>query len=567
MTQTEALDILKLGHNVFLTGPAGSGKTHLLNKYINFLKDNYVDVGITASTGIAATHMGGTTIHSWTGMGIKDSLDRGDLEELKSRKYLRDRFERTQVLILDEISMLHHFRLDLINKICQYMKNSLLPFGGIQVILCGDFFQLPPVARSGEPLAQFAYEAEIWKEADFKICYLEEQHRQTDSAFIKILNEIRKNNLSAESMKNLMSRKLDQGLTLVQTKVKPWSEPTRLHTHNIDVDEINQRELEKLHGQQREFQMDGQGRKPLVDSLKKSCLAPEVLKLKVGAKVMFVKNNFEEGFVNGTLGKVVAFDKEGPVVQTIYGKTIHVKPTSWMIEEDGKPKATISQYPLRLAWAITVHKSQGMSLDAIEVDLSKSFERGMGYVALSRVRSLDGLTLLGLNEMAVQVRGEVLDFDEELRKISNKHLAEMHALTNEEKEKRQKKFLEKISPDRTASGRIRKKKISTFEETRKYLEAGLNINEIANAKGVHVKTVFDHLEKLLAEDPKLDIRSLENEISINKFKKIYKAFNDIYGDNRELRLTPVMKLLGDEKSGCSFEDLRLVRLFLKKKGM
>jgi hypothetical protein len=188
-------------------------------------------------------------------------------------------------------------------------------------------------------------------------------------------------------------------------------------------------------------------------------------------------------------------------------------------------------------------------------------------VALSRVRSLEGLTLLGLNEMAVLVRGEVLDFDEELRKISNKHLADMLSLTNEEKEKRQKKFLEKISPDKTASGRIRKKKISTFEETRKYLEAGLNINEIANAKGTKVGTVFDHLEKLLAEDPKLDIRHLENEISVNKFKKIYKAFNDIYGDNRELRLTPVMKLLGDEKSGCSFEDLRLVRLFLKKKGM
>jgi len=566
MTQTEALDILKLGHNVFLTGPAGSGKTHLLNKYINFLKDNYVDVGITASTGIAATHMGGTTIHSWTGMGIKDSLDKGELEELKSRKYLRDRFERTQVLVLDEVSMLHHFRLDLIDQICRHMKNSDEPFGGLQVILCGDFFQLPPIARAGEPAAQFAYESEIWREANFKICYLEEQHRQTDSAFIKILNEIRRNDLSAESMKNLMSRHSSK-INHSPKMANDLKEPTRLHTHNIDVDEINQRELEKLHGQQREYQMDGQGRKPLVDSLKKSCLAPEVLRLKVGAKVMFVKNNFEEGFVNGTLGKIVAFDHDGPVVLTTYGRTIHVKPTSWMIEEEGKPKATISQYPLRLAWAITVHKSQGMSLDAIEVDLSKSFERGMGYVALSRVRSLEGLTLLGLNEMAVQVRGEVLDFDEELRKISNKHLAEMHALTDEDKENRQKKFLEEISPDRTVSGRIRKKKISTFEETRKYLDAGLNMNEIANAKGTKIGTVFDHLEKLLAEDPKLDIRHLENEISVNKFKKIYKAFNDIYGDNRELRLTPVMKLLGDEKSGCSFEDLRLVRLFLKKHGM
>jgi predicted ATPase len=559
MTQAEALDILKLGHNVFLTGPAGSGKTHLLNKYINFLKDNYVDVGITASTGIAATHMGGTTIHSWTGMGIKDSLTSVDLEELKSRKYLRDRFDRTQVLVIDEVSMLHHFRLDLINEICKYMKNSDVPFGGMQVILCGDFFQLPPIARFGEPAAQFAYESEVWREANFKICYLEEQHRQTDTAFLKVLNEIRGNRLSDEGMKYLLSRKACQSKTLI--------EPTRLHTHNIDVDLINQKELEKLHGQQREYQMESKGRKPLVDSLKKSCLAPEILKLKIGAKVMFVKNNFEEGYVNGTLGKVTAFDYEGPIITTARGKNIHVKPANWMIEEDGKAKATIGQYPLRLAWAITVHKSQGMSLDAIEVDLSKSFERGMGYVALSRVRSLEGLTLLGLNDLAVQVRGEVLDFDEELKEISNKHLAAMLSLTDDDRLEKQKKFLQKISPARTSSGKIKKVKVSTFEETRKMFEAGMNLNEIANGRGLSIKTVFDHIEKLLDEDHKLDIRHLEGEISINKFKKIYKAFNDIYGDNRELRLTPVMKILGGDNSGFSFEDLRLVRLFLKKKGM
>jgi hypothetical protein len=507
--------------------------------------------------------MGGTTIHSWTGMGIKDSLTKGDLEELKSRKYLRDRFLRTQVLVIDEVSMLHHFRLDLIDEICRHMKDSDAPFGGMQIILCGDFFQLPPIARFGEPAALFAYESEIWKNANFKICYLEEQHRQTDTAFLKVLNEIRGNRLSEEGMKHLLSRKPAQGGTLA----KPLVEPTRLHTHNIDVDLVNERELAKLHGQGREYIMDGNGRKPLVDALKKSCLAPEVLRLKVGAKVMFVKNNFEEGYVNGTLGKIISFDHEGPVVQTARGKNIHVKPANWMIEEDGKAKANISQFPLRLAWAITVHKSQGMSLDAIEVDLSKSFERGMGYVALSRVRSLDGLTLLGLNDIAVEVRGEVLDFDEELKKISNKHLAEMSALVDADRLEKQKKFLKKISPERTASGKVKKKKVSTLEETRTYLDSGMNLNEIMNAKGTKIGTVLDHIEKLLDEDPKLDIRHLEGEISVNKFKKIYKAFNDIYGDNRELRLTPVMKILEKDNSGFTFEDLRLVRLFLKKKGM
>lgn len=562
MTQKEALDILKLGHNVFLTGPAGSGKTFVLNEYIKFLRENFVDVGITASTGIAATHMGGTTIHSWTGMGIKDALTKIDLEELQTRKYLKDRFARTQVLVIDEVSMLHHFRLDLIDKICRHMKNSDSPFGGMQVILCGDFFQLPPIARFGEPVAQFAYESAAWEGAKFKVCYLEEQHRQTDSAFLKVLNEIRKNRLSDEGMNHLMSRHTKN------RKAEPEQiEPTLLYTHNIDVDNINQKELEKLHGQQREYEMESKGRSPLVDLLKKSCLAPEVLKLKVGAKVMFVKNNFEEGYVNGTLGKVVGFDYEGPIVQIKGGKNIHVKPANWMIEEEGKPKATIGQYPLRLAWAITVHKSQGMSLDAIEVDLSKSFERGMGYVALSRVRSLAGLHLIGLNEIAVQVRSEVLEFDEELKKISNKHLAEMHSLNEVDKRQKQKQFLQKISPERTATGKIKKIKISPIEETRKMLEAGMSLNEMASLRLVKVETILDHLEKLLEQDRDLDIRHLEKEISAVKFKKIYRAFNDIYGDNRELRLSPVMKVLGGENSGFIFPELRLVRLFLKKRGL
>lgn len=559
MTQAEALDILKLGHNVFLTGPAGSGKTHLLNSYINFLKDNHVEVGITASTGIAATHMGGTTIHSWTGMGIKDILKKHDLEELKTRKYLRDRFARTQVLVIDEVSMLHHYRLDLIDEICRHMKNNDAPFGGMQVILCGDFFQLPPIARVGEPNAQFAYEAKVWKEASFKICYLEEQHRQTDRDFLKVLNEIRGNRLSEEGMKHLKSR------SGKNTNIE--IEPTLLHTHNIDVDSINQKELEKLTGQQREYEMESKGRGPLVESLKKSCLAPESLRLKMGAKVMFVKNNFDEGYVNGTLGKIVGFDHEGPIVKTFSGKTIHVKPASWMIEEEGKPKATIGQYPLRLAWAITVHKSQGMSLDAVEVDLSKSFEKGMGYVALSRVRSLAGLNLLGLNDIAVQVRGEVLDFDGELRKISNRHLAELHNLTNNEKKNRQAKFMREISPERDSNGKVKKGKVNTLEETRKMFEAGMSLNEIANLRGLKTETVIDHLEKILELDSNLDIRQLESEIATSKFKKIYKAFNEIYGDNRELLLGPVMKQLGKEATGISFEDLRLVRLFLKKKGM
>jgi len=149
MKQSEALEILKMGRNVYLTGPAGSGKTHLLNTYIDFLKENGVGIGVTASTGIAATHMNGVTIHSWAGIGIKDDLDEWEMDSLLQKQYLAKRFENTKVLIIDEVSMLHHYRLDLIDRVCRGFKQNELPFGGMQVILSGDFFQLPPITRGG----------------------------------------------------------------------------------------------------------------------------------------------------------------------------------------------------------------------------------------------------------------------------------------------------------------------------------------------------------------------------------------------------------------------------------
>jgi hypothetical protein len=158
----------------------------------------------------------------------------------------------------------------------------------------------------------------------------------------------------------------------------------------------------------------------VVDALKRTCLAPEILELKKGAAVMFVKNNYDKGYVNGTLGKVVGFDRNNdPTVETVTHKKITVEPATWTISEDEKIIAQITQHPLRLAWAITVHKSQGMTLDAAEIDLSKSFVEGMGYVALSRVRSLTGLKLLGLNDMALRVNPQISAIDEGLRRTSD----------------------------------------------------------------------------------------------------------------------------------------------------
>ncbi|NCN99720.1 AAA family ATPase [Candidatus Falkowbacteria bacterium] len=413
MTQKEALAILKAGHNVLLTGPAGSGKTFLLNQFIKYLKEKNIVVAVTASTGIAATHLGGRTIHSWAGIGIHDYLSSREIHALTKRSYLKKQFDKTSVLIIDEVSMLHAHRLDMIDAVCQEFKNNELPFGGIQVVMSGDFFQLPPIS-SGQNEAEFVYKAKVWSEMDLRVCYLDEQHRQNDKKMTAILKSLRQDKVDDKTIKLLNSR--------LNQKAKTADRPVRLFTHNADVDAINDAELEKINAQEFTYRMSGEGENKLVESLKKNCLVPESLILKQGALVMFVKNKFIEEkvvYVNGTTGIVVGFDENNyPIVRLRSGEEIVALPDSWTIDDEHKVLAKIIQVPLRLAWAITVHKSQGMTLEAAEIDLSRSFGYGMGYVALSRLTSLDGLYLIGINEMAYKLDPQVFAYDKELLMLS-----------------------------------------------------------------------------------------------------------------------------------------------------
>ena len=410
MNQSHALKILQSGDNVFLTGSAGSGKTFLLNQFIEYLRTNKTKVGITASTGIAATHINGRTIHSWCGMGIAKKMTGKQIKKLLKRKDLFKRIKEAQVLIIDEISMLDAASLDLVDKICKAGKNPFMPFGGMQIVLCGDFFQLPPIGKD----AEFSFQAFSWEESGIKVCYLDEQFRQDDSDFLKVLNKIRTNEAGEKELAILKTR--------LNKKVTRLPKVTKLYTHNMNVDVLNQTELSNIDQVPEIFQMIEHGPTELVEFLKKSYPVAQELKLKVGAVVMFIKNNYEAGYVNGTLGEVVDFDSEGfPVIKTKNKNGIVAKPVSWNIEEDEAILASIKQIPLRLAWAITVHKSQGMSLDAAEIDLSKSFERGMGYVALSRVRALDSICLIGINEMALKVNELVVKKDKEFQKLSDKN--------------------------------------------------------------------------------------------------------------------------------------------------
>lgn len=405
MTQSEALEILKTGANVFLTGEPGAGKTYTIDLFKAALRSAYIQYAVTASTGIAASHINGITIHSFCGFGIKHGLTDDELDRIKFNYWNVQRIKPVKTLIIDEVSMLDSVHIEDINKVLQAVHNNDLPFGGIQIVFVGDFFQLPPVSK--DRTAQFAFESDSWNRANLRICYLTEQHRQSDREFLDILTNMRAGKLTQEQKDRLVA---------CQTTEKP---KTTLFTHNADVDYINNIELKKIPGELKTYKMQSGGIDFLVENLKKNCLSPEILELKIGAVVMFTRNSFNDGYVNGTIGEVIDFTHDSPVVRTADGDIIYVKQNDWEHVEKDIVKAHIRQFPLRLAWAITVHKSQGMSLDSASVDLSKAFEFGQGYVAISRIRSLAGLHLEGINEGAFNVHPTVLQKDVEFVYLSN----------------------------------------------------------------------------------------------------------------------------------------------------
>lgn len=440
MTQEEALKILKMGYNVFLTGAPGAGKTFLLNQYINFLKSHGKKVAVTASTGIAATHMNGVTLHSWSGLGIKETITDSEIRSLIKKPYLRKNIKKADVLIIDEISMLKPGQFEAVDRICQYMRLSFAPFGGLQVVCSGDFFQLPPITKYDEEV-KFVVDSGTWKAMDMKVCYLHEQFRQKDTSLSDLLATMRDNR--PQESRDLLAR------YATNNKV-PGKVATKLYTHNVDVDAINEAELAKINTPEFIFYMAANGHKDVVQALKRSCLAPERLVLKTGAHVMFIKNNFEAGYVNGTQGIVTGFfDDQTPQVTTLAGHVVPVKMANWTIEEpfdpaqgkDPKILAEIKQLPLRLAWAITVHKSQGMNLDAAEIDLSKCFVEGMGYVALSRLSSLGGLKLLGVNDTAFMVHEKAVEVDEKFREDSAAAQIFLQNVSSQDRERRERQFL------------------------------------------------------------------------------------------------------------------------------
>jgi ATP-dependent exoDNAse (exonuclease V) alpha subunit len=557
MQQEKALAILKSGKNVFLTGSAGTGKTYVLNQYIDYLKERKVKVAVTASTGIAATHMNGMTIHSWAGIGVKEFITSGNLASMNSKKYLKEHLEKVRVLIIDEISMLHKNQINAVDVVLRYFKKNEDAFGGIQVVVCGDFFQLPPIGRQGETSKdKFSFMAEAWVKAKLSVCYLTEQYRQSDNDLNLILNEIRTGDLSGKSFKTLKKAAenvLDEDI-----------EPTKLYTHNHDVDRVNAQHLSQLSGTLKKFKAKTSGNKKLIETLKNSVLAGEELAFKIGAKVMFVKNDKEHRYVNGSLGKILGFtDKGFPSVKLLNGKTITTEVENWsIIDDNGKTLASYNQVPLRLAWAITVHKCQGMTLDAAEIDLSKTFETGQGYVALSRLKKLENLKLIGLNEMALRVDALANKADQRFQELSGDADNET---TTEELELISKIFLRDIGGliDKKEitkhKNRVKEKessKMSTYEVTLTHLKQSVSLKEIAEARGLSVGTIAGHLIKIRKDHPDENLNFYKPKAAV--LKKV-KAAYDEQPKSAPISLNAIYgKLVGS----VSYDDIKLAVAFI-----
>lgn len=541
--QTTTLDILKMGENVFLTGSAGTGKTHILKEYINYLRDNGIFPSILAPTGIAASLLNGKTIHSYFALGIRNFFSDEDIHDIATNPRIRKRFRELKVLIIDEVSMISPTIFSVMDKVLQVAKKNDKPFGGIQLVLSGDFFQLPPIGR-GDDDKIFAWQSPSWKEADFKTCYLIKKYRQNqENSITTVLDNIREGVISQEA-RDILDSRVGKSLDIDFS-------PTKLYTHNMDVDSENLKELNKLDGKLHRYEYFKKGSEANVERMFKNSLVQKILCLKKDTVVMFIKNDIDGNFVNGTTGKVVGFEKttDNPIVEIPGKGSLIVDAEEFTYEnEEGEVLASITQYPLKLAWAITIHKSQGMTLNAAQIDLSRTFETGQGYVALSRVKDIEGLSLKGYNESSLQVDALILKIDDRIKAASDKSLAMINSYNQIQLDEIKEKFIKKIKPKEVTASKD--KKISTHLITKELCSKHTKIKELAKERGFTVDTIINHLKKASKEDKEFDFSHLcPKGIDIKYVRKvkedILKEGNpDDFAANGSIKMIVIMNKLG-----------------------
>jgi ATP-dependent DNA helicase PIF1 len=403
--QSTVLEYVLRGKNVFFTGSAGTGKSYLLKKIISALPPDVTMV--TASTGVAACHIGGITLHQFAGIG----LGTGTMEKCKqivSKSVAGMNWRKIKHLIIDEISMVDGDYFDKIEAIARFIKNNEKPFGGIQLILCGDFFQLPPVSKIDEK-AKFCFQSQAWNKCIHINFELKKVHRQTDQKFINILNKLRIGQVTdeiTEVLKNTSKQKIEMDGILA----------TRLCSHVNEANEINETQLQKLPGVSKVYIAEDSDTS-MLKTLNQQLSVPNKLILKVGAQVMLLKNlSVNKGLVNGARGVIVKFEDDVPIVRFRTGSNYKAKLEKWSIKVAGGAIVHRKQIPLKLAWAFSIHKSQGLTLDCVEMSLARVFDAGQAYVALSRAQSLQTLRVLDFSAQQIWANKDVLSFYKRFQK-------------------------------------------------------------------------------------------------------------------------------------------------------
>jgi ATP-dependent DNA helicase PIF1 len=421
--QQTALTKVLEGNNILITGGAGVGKSFLIDTIQNYCKTKLMIV--TSTTGTSAILINGTTLHSYLGIGIGTNSVGSIYTSIMKKKYLKERWRKIEILVIDEISMLTANLFDKIEELARRIRNTSEPFGGIQLILAGDFCQLPPIGTSSGN-ENFCFEAESWNEVIAKdnIIILKEIIRQTDIKFQNALNCVRMGIITDET-KELFENCI--GKKFKNTEITS----THLFPLNYSVDHINNKKfnktVKKSNNQIYEYIVDieyyteskdtvnPQVRNSVIEKYKKYSIVPEQLQLCVGCQVMLIHNLDlndvgEKKLVNGSRGIVIKFIDDLPYVRFKNGKECLIDYNIWEIEENDIRYGKLIQIPLRLGYAFSIHKSQGCTIDMMTVDLSSIFDYGMGYVALSRVRDLDSLSIKSIDWARFKTHPKVIEF-------------------------------------------------------------------------------------------------------------------------------------------------------------